>query len=367
MRKVQKVKIFIDNKIFLLMKKEILFHDETLFMNQEVFDFDFVPEEFMFRQEQMQELIGCINPAIKKKRPVNCILSGDPATGKTTSLKKIFEELKEYPHIITVYLNSRVHNTTFRVYSEINRKLFGYIPPESGIPVTSLYQKIFEKIKQENKILLIALDDCVFLEDPDEVIYQLSRANEIYPGVKVGILAVLSEKEKYIIEDKSASVFRPRIIEYAKYEEEEIFEILKIRAKTGFYPGVVNEDILRSIANYAIEQDLRFAIELLRQSAIEAESKSEKEILEVHLEKAFSGMLKKIRPGKEIDLKEKVILEILNNKKYNSGELYKLANKSLKLSYSSFYRIIEKLEKKKLICLDEKATNKGRTRIISKS
>ena len=89
------------------MKKEILFDNETLFMNQEAFDFDFIPEEFMFRQEQMQELINCINPAIKKKRPVNCILSGDPATGKTTSIKKIFEELKEYSHIITVYLNKQ--------------------------------------------------------------------------------------------------------------------------------------------------------------------------------------------------------------------------------------------------------------------
>ncbi|MFA5259060.1 MAG: ORC1-type DNA replication protein [Candidatus Pacearchaeota archaeon] len=349
------------------MKKEILFHDETLFMNPEAFDFDFVPEEFMFRQEQMQELISCVNPATHRKRPVNCILCGDPATGKTTSIKKIFEELKEYSHIITVYINSRVHNTTFRVYSEINRKLFGYTPPESGIPVTSLYQKIFEKLKEENKVLLIALDDCVFLEDPDEVIYQLSRANEVYPGVKVGILAVLSEKEKYIIEDKSASVFRPRIIEYFLYEEEEILEILKIRAKIGFYPGVVNEDILRIIANHALEQDLRFGIELLRQSAIEAECKSERKILESHVEKAFSSILKKVKPGKEIDEKEKTILDILAVKNYNSGELYKLANKKLKFSYSSFYRIIEKLEKKKLIISTEKVTNLGRTRIISKA
>lgn len=349
------------------MKKEILFHNETLFMNPEAFDFDFVPEEFMFRQEQMQELISCVNPAINRKRPVNCILCGDPATGKTTSIKKIFEELKEYPHVITVYLNSRIHNTTFRVYSEINRKLFGYTPPESGIPVTSLYQKIFEKLKEENKVLLIALDDCVFLEDPDEVIYQLSRANEVYPGVKVGIIAVLSEKEKYIIEDKSASVFRPRIIEYFLYEEEEIFEILKIRAKIGFYPGVVNEDILRIIASHAALQDLRFGIELLRQSAIEAECKSERKILEVHVEKAFLSILKKVKPGKEIDEKEKTILEILAGKNYNSGELYKLANKKLKFSYSSFYRVIEKLEKKKLIISTEKVTNQGRTRVISKA
>ena len=348
------------------MTRNILFHDETLFMNPEAFDFDFIPEEFGYRQNQMQELVNCVNPAVNKKRPVNCILSGPPATGKTTSIKKIIEELKGYSHIITVYLNCRVHNTTFRVYSEINRALFGYTPPESGVPVTSLYQKIFETLKLENKILIIALDDTVFLDEPDEIIYQLSRAYEIYPGVKLGIIAVLNLEEKYLIEDKSESVFRPKVIEYFPYLEEEIYEILKKRADIGFYPGVVGNEVIKTIATYASEQDLRFGIELLRQSGIEAEGKSEKKILLSHVDKAYSNILKKDKPGKEIDEKEKIILDILDIKNYNSGDLYDLANKKLKISYSSFYRMIEKLEKKKLISSTEKVTNKGRTRILKK-
>lgn len=348
------------------MKREILFHDETLFMNSEVFDFDFIPEEFMYRINQMQEIALCLKPAINKKRPVNCILSGDPATGKTTTIKKIFEELKPYSHIIPVYLNSRINNTTFRVYSKIHEKVFSYSPPESGVPVNTLYQKIFQTLKNENKILVIAIDDSVFLEDCDEVIYQLSRVSEIYPGSKVGIIAVLSEKEKYIIEEKSSSVFSPRVIEYEPYSEDETFEILKYRARAGLYPGVIDDSLIALIAEKSTDRDLRFAIELLRQGTIEAEGKSCKKISEKNIEDAYSKMLKKNKPGKEIDDKEKIFLEILNLKNYNSGNLYELINKKLKISYSSFYRILDKLEKKKLIQVKEKVSNDGRTREISK-
>ncbi|VVB78261.1 ORC1-type DNA replication protein 2 [uncultured archaeon] len=348
------------------MKKGILFSNETVFKTPEVFDFDYVPEEFLFRSDQIKEIANCLNPAINKKRPINCMLSGEPATGKTTSIKKIFEELTGYSHIIRVYINGRVHNTTFRVFSEIHKALFKYTPPESGIPVTSLYQKICEYLKVENKILIIAIDDAVFLEEADSVIYELSRAYELYPGIKIGIIAVLNEKEKYIIEEKSASVFCPSIIEYFPYSEEETFDILKIRTKIGLYDGVLSDNLIKLIAHYSNEYDLRFAIELLRQSAIECENRSQKAILKEHIEKAYSRILKKDKPGKEIDEKEKIILEILNAKNYESGDLFEILKKKIDISYSSFYRIIEKMEKKKLIVVSEKATNKGRTRVISK-
>jgi len=352
------------------MKKDMLFFDETLFMNPEVFDFDYVPEEFMFRMEQMQEIASCLRPAINKKRPVNCMLNGAPSTGKTTSIKKIFEEMDGYNHIVKIHLNCRVYNTTFRVYSEIHKKIFGYTLPESGVSVTSIYQKIFDYLTNEKKILIISLDDCVFLEDCDEVIYQLSRASEVFEGVKVGLIAVLSEKEKYIIEDKAESVFRPMIIDYSSYNEDEVFDILKVRAEIGFYRGVIDEEVLRNIAEYSIEKDLRFGLELLRQSGIEAENKSNKKILKQHVKNAFNKICKidKDLGKQELNEKEKIVLQILSSNRYGSGDLYELFGKKIKISYSSFYRLIDKMSKKKLISVEEKEgkDGKGRTRIIRK-
>lgn len=352
------------------MVKDMLFHDQTLFMNPEVFDFDYIPEEFMFRGDQMQEIAACLKPAISGKRPINCMLNGKPATGKTTSIKLIFDQLKGDNNIVLVHLNCRICNTTFRFYSEIYRSLFGYTPPDSGVPVNTIYQKIFKVLKSEKKVLIVALDDAVFLEDCDEIIYQLLRANEIFSGVKVGLIVVLSEKEKYVIEDKSVSVFRPSVIDYFPYSENEIFEILMMRVKTGFYRGVIEENIIRKIAEYSVKQDLRFGIELLRQCGIEAENKSSKKILYEHLEKAFSKILKKNEDlGKsKLDKNEEIVLKILDSKKYGSGDLYKLFGKKVNMSYTSFYRLIDKLKKKKLIGVEEKEgrDGRGRTRVIRK-
>jgi hypothetical protein len=38
------------------MKKNLLMWDETLFRDPEVFEFDYVPEQFQFRENQMREL-----------------------------------------------------------------------------------------------------------------------------------------------------------------------------------------------------------------------------------------------------------------------------------------------------------------------
>lgn len=347
------------------MKRDILLFNETLFAAPEVFDFDYVPEEFLFRGNQMQEIILCVKPAINKRRPINCMLSGPPATGKTTSIKKIFEELKAYKNVIAVCLNSRIYGTSFKVYSEMHKIALGFTPPTSGIPSSELLSRITKKLSEEKKVLIVALDDAVFLEECDAVLYQLLRANETFPGIKIGVIAVLSEKEKYIIQEKSFSVFQPRIIEYEKYNGNEIFEILKIRAKIGFYPGVVSEEILREIAEHTIEFDLRFGIELLRQSALEAEGKSEKKISKEHVDRAFQKILKNKSPRYEIDEKEKIILDILNKKIYNSGELYDLVKRKSKVSYASFHRAIDKLIKKKMIGITEKFDG-GRTRIIRK-
>lgn len=352
------------------MIKDILRHEETLFKNSEVFDFDYIPEEFLFRQAQMQEIATCMKPAIQGRRPINCMLAGKPATGKTTSIKLILKQIQDYNHIIPVYINSRISKSGFRVFSEINKAVLGLSPPNTGIPLTSIYEKIFKNLKQQEKILITALDDAYYLDDTDELIYQLARANEIYQGIKIGIITVLSEKERYIIEDKSSSVFRPRVIEFPEYTKEEILEILKKRAELGLYPRVAPLEILNTIMSHVKNNDLRFGIELLRQSVIETESASEKTITKRHLETAFEKILKSEETGKhEIALtkNEKILLSLIE-KPLISGQLFSLLNKKIKTSYSSFYRMIEKLEKTGLIQVKEKAQEekKGRTRIIEK-
>ena len=70
---------------------DILLHDETIFQDITVFNSDYLPENFKLRQPQMEEMALSLRPALQGGKPINNIILGPPATGKTTAIKKLFE------------------------------------------------------------------------------------------------------------------------------------------------------------------------------------------------------------------------------------------------------------------------------------
>ena len=51
------------------MTRHLLNWDETLFRDPEVFDPDFVPEQFNFREAQMRELAFQLRPGLRGRAP----------------------------------------------------------------------------------------------------------------------------------------------------------------------------------------------------------------------------------------------------------------------------------------------------------
>ena len=70
--------------------EDILMGDETLFQNINAFNPDYMPENFNFRDSQMEGMAMCIRPAIQGGRPTNSVIMGSCATGKTTPLIRWF-------------------------------------------------------------------------------------------------------------------------------------------------------------------------------------------------------------------------------------------------------------------------------------
>jgi cell division control protein 6 len=52
--------------------------DETLFRDPDVFEIDYIPDQFLYRESQMRELAFLIRPGTKGSRPLNAILKGTP-------------------------------------------------------------------------------------------------------------------------------------------------------------------------------------------------------------------------------------------------------------------------------------------------
>ncbi|MCL2688051.1 MAG: ORC1-type DNA replication protein, partial [Methanobrevibacter sp.] len=345
---------------------DILLHDETLFHNINAFNPDYMPENYNFRDSQMEGMAMAIRPALRDGRPVNAIIMGSCATGKTTAVKKVFEMVEKTSNkIYCCYINCQLHTSRFNIFAQIYKKLFGFTPPETGIPANKIYEDIMKHLIKENKALLVAFDDVDYLFQNNlinKIFYDILRAYEEFPGVRTGLFGILSELEfRFALDRNVNTVFIPQEIVFQPYNRSEILNILTDRAKAGFYPGVISDDILEEITDYALDNgDLRTGIDLLRVCGNIAEANASRTIEESHLEEAKSKTvsLKLVGILDSLSEHEKILLKIIaNNQNLKSGQLSKKFEKETNRTYSTFNRTLKKLEFLRLI--DTKLTGKG--------
>lgn len=347
--------------------EDILMHDESLFSNINAFDPDYMPPNYNYRDTQMEAMAMAIRPAISGGKPSNSLILGSCATGKTTAMRKVFELVeKTTEKVVCIYINCQLHTTRFGIFSQIYKKIFGYVPPETGVPFSRIYGQVMQYLQKEEKALIVALDDVNYLfqsKNANKVFYDLLRAYEEYPGVKVGIFAIISDLELRFVLDKNVnSVFIPQDITFKPYSYDEIESILRDRVKAGFFANVMPDDILAQIAQYTFESgDLRIGINLLKSAGNIAEANASKQITQEHLDQAIESLVpvNLIETVKMLSDTEKSLLKFIieSEEVLTAGSLAELFKEQENVSYATFNRTLEKLEFLRLI--DTKFTGKG--------
>ena len=347
--------------------EDILMYDESLFQNINAFDPDYMPQNYNFRDTQMEAMAMSIRPAIRGGQPSNAIVLGSPATGKTTAIRKVFELVeKTTEKVVCVYINCQLHTTRFGIFSQIYKKMFGHLPPETGVPFSRIYDQIMKDLQKNEKSLVIALDDVNYLfqsKNANKVFYDMLRAYEEYPGVRTAIFAILSDLEfKYAFDKNVNTVFIPQEINFPLYSYSEIEEILRNRAQAGFYPNVLSDEILEQISMYTYENgDLRIGINLLKSCGNIAEANASREITQDHYDQAIESLVS-INIQQTLDSlndSERSLIKIIADYDgvYTAGELSEIFKEKTGSSYASYNRTLDKLEFVRLI--DTKFTGKG--------
>jgi cell division control protein 6 len=361
------------------MKKSLLMWDETLFRDPEVLEFDYVPEQFQFRENQMQELAFQIRPGLRGGRPLNTVCRGLPGTGKTTSVRRLFSEIEEETKkLVPVYINCQIDNTKFAIFSQIYRKLTGHLPPASGTSFKQVFDAIARILHKEGIVLLVALDDANYLlyeNEINKVLYTLLRAHEAYEGIRIGVIVIVSDLDVDLakaVDARVSSVFQPGEIYFPPYQSGEIQEIMKARVMQGLYPGVLSDEMLGLVIEQTQKSgDLRVGIDLLKRATLNAERAAHRTIerddicgayrISRYLHLSFT-----VKTLKEEE--QKVMLALartsIEDKEMNAGDVYKTIAQSVEIGYTRFYEIVKKLDALRLINLHYRE-GKGRTRLIT--
>ena len=325
---------------------DILLYDETVFKNIDAFNPDYIPENFLHRESQMEALAICLRPALRGGRPVNTVVLGSPATGKTTAINKIFNMVeRNSDKVVCVYVNCQLHTTRFNIFSQIYNKIFGHMPPETGVPFSRIYGSIMKHLRDEKKALVVALDDVNYLfhsKNANKIFYDILRAHEEFKGVRTGIFAILSDIEfRYMLDKNVNSVFIPQEVIFDPYSTQEMIDILKERLKAGFYPDVLSEELLIQIAEQAsLSGDLRIGIDILRVSGNFAEADASKTIEKRHVLEAMksTGSVSLKSTLKTLSQDEKALLRSItefNGDNLIAGDLYKCFKRKTSSSYAS--------------------------------
>jgi cell division control protein 6 len=325
----------------------------------------------------MRALEIAARPALRGARPINSLCSGPHGTGKTTAVLKVFEEIENYTDsVVPVYINCQIDGTRFAIFSEIYKKLFKYTPPDSGVSFKRVFTKITKYLIDQEKVLIVALDDVNYLfyeNTVNKVLYALLRAHEVSAEVKIGVIAIssdLSVEMSKQLDPRVMSVFLPEDVYFPLYTRAEVRDILGDRVRRGFYANVVPEDVLERVIDHVEEaSDLRVGIDLLRKIGLRAEISARRYVTADDVEHSYekSRLVHLTYSIQSLRAEERDLLKLIAGQeaKIKAGELYKKFNEETHLGYTRFYDIVSKLDSIRLINTDftGKGT-RGRTREI---
>lgn len=336
--------------------------DQTLVKNDAALDYEFLPKILKYRENEQQYLATCIKPLFQGRSGRNLLIYGAPGIGKTAATKHVLRELEEQTdEIHAIHINCWQQNTTYKVLLEMCDQL-GYKFTQNK-KTTELYKVVASIVNKTSAVFVF--DEIDKAEEFDFLYFVLE---DIY---KKSIFLITNYKSWLVeLDERIKSRLTPELQEFRQYNEAETKGILKERIEIAFYPGVWEEDAFQKVAKKTNElKDIRSGLFLLKESALQAEEKSQKKITAVEVSNAIAKLDDfTIKNSAELETEEKMIYELVKETSGKKiGDLYKdYQKKGGQSSYKTFQRRIAKLEEGKFIQTTKQTGTGGNTTIVEK-
>jgi len=342
---------------------------DNIFKDERVFQPDYLPEELEHREKEIKEIAYVLKGLSEGKHAEHLIIYGSTGTGKTCTTKFVLKQLTEYTQKVkAICINCWEINTRYAILSAIATEM-GEVLPRRGIAADEIMQRMFNAIKYAGISPVIVLDevDRLFASQYEEqqVLYDLARSRETH-GINLGLIAITNNEHILAeLDPRVRSSLAQHALAFSKYTPAQLRDILRERAKLGFFPNALDKEVIPVCAAIGAKRngDARIALHALWAAGKEAEKEGAKKVTLAHVEKAKEsieklGGLVNLQKFGEIERK---ILEALAKGPMDSGELYEKVG----LEERNARRYLERLEMLGLITTEEIKKGSGRSRKIS--
>jgi archaeal cell division control protein 6 len=334
------------------MFKDMLKHDETLFKDELVFDYEYLPRLLKYRENQQQEFANAIKPLLQGRVGSNLVVVGTPGIGKTAACRFVLREMEDYSDkVYGIYVNCWKAETAYKVVVAICEQLgYKWIQNKKTDELMREVAKILNK-----KSVVIILDEVDKLKE-EQVIYQLLE--DVY---KKSLFLITNEKDFLAkMDDRIKSRLLAEVLEFKPYSEEEVRGILGERKELGFFEGVFVDGFDNIVSKCFELKDVRSGIHLLKLAGEVAENKSKKIIEKEDVDIAISKLDGFVRSKVVLDNEEKEIIEVI---KENNGEVFsevfKVYSEQFGKSERTFRRKLYRLKQANLVYSEETRDDKG--------
>jgi cell division control protein 6 len=239
--------------------------------NFEVFDFNYVPEKPLMREE-VKPVIDALLRYQQTGIANNILILGSRGSGKSVLARYLMKVMSGQGPLHFAYANCRQHNTSVKILAA----LLGLRP--RGSSLDELWQR-FEDAHEGRVVFLLDEVDLISEKDKHkDILYLISRSARNYMAV------LLSNNPKFLhlLDESIQSTLQPEMVHFRNYDATEIEQILQERARVGLKttPAAILSQIAAMTARNT-NSDVRVAIKTLYLWALEPQTP-----LTQHFEKA---------------------------------------------------------------------------------
>ncbi|WP_123533896.1 orc1/cdc6 family replication initiation protein [Halosimplex salinum] len=280
----------------------------SVFRDKGLLDPDVVIDEdrIVGREQQLEDIITYLRPALQGNKPPNMLLYGPSGTGKSLIINAVCEQVlalskSQDDRFGVIRINCQTIKSHDRAVYRLAKNAATEAGvdlgvPESGISTDQKLERFYNILSDNFDSVIIILDEVDLLvgrqRDPNaepaysKLLYQLSRATQLGRIDGHVSVAALTNDPRFMedLDGRAESSFNPQDVVFQDYDANQLQAILE-RRRDAYQDGVLEDGIIPLSAAFAAQDhgDARKAIDLFRKAGEIADREGQETVREDHV------------------------------------------------------------------------------------